>query len=615
MAISSIIGALRVSLGLDSAQFTSGLKIAKGDISTFGKFASGSLLALTGVAAGLASALGIATKVAINHADSMGKMAQRAGVTVEALSRLDYAAQLSDVSLEDLTGSLGKLSKTMVDAAQNGSGPTARAFNALGVSVKDASGNLRGSDQVFSDLADRFDRLEDGPTKTALAMTLFGKSGAALIPLLNEGADGLRRYADESDRTGNTISGKAAAGAEKFNDALTSLGQKMSGAINMMVGTDGFQAGLAAISDAITDPKFLDAARDLGELIINGIRDAIPYIQNAVNNLAALRDIFVDFAHMSEKGKQNAIIDVQNQITTLENKITDNKQRLADGGAGTLFGINNAALQAEIDKDIAAVQPLIDKMAELQRALHGEVTPGTGAVAPSTFNFRSVLDKPAPGSGDGSGGGMNLDLFTSGVAKAQEVIDPFAARIAELSDALTATVDPFSQMKLDLTDLKTMFDNGRISAAQFGDAVVKTAAGGIASLADLAGGLTSALSSMFKDNKAIAVANAIVNGIGSVAKTFETYGATPWGFAAAGIAAATAAANVASILSTNENSKSIPGSSGSSGGGAPAAAQSSAINLTIRGGGMISVNDFADQLSRQIADGGNQNLVRVIRES
>ena len=92
---SAIIGALRVNLGLDSAAFTAGLKVAKGDVAAFSKFTKGSLLALTGVAVGLASAFGIAAKGAIDHADALSKMAQKAGVSTEALSRLASPPTLS----------------------------------------------------------------------------------------------------------------------------------------------------------------------------------------------------------------------------------------------------------------------------------------------------------------------------------------------------------------------------------------------------------------------------------------------------------------------------------------------------------------------------------------
>jgi hypothetical protein len=70
----------------------------------------------------------------------------------------------------------------MADAAQNTKGTAASAFAALGISVTDASGHLRDADDVFTDIADRFARIHDGATKTAIAMTLFGKSGRATHP-------------------------------------------------------------------------------------------------------------------------------------------------------------------------------------------------------------------------------------------------------------------------------------------------------------------------------------------------------------------------------------------------------------------------------------------------
>ena len=62
----------------------------------------------------------------------------------------------------------------------------AKAFKALGISVKDNEGNLRSSEEVFLDVADKFSKMEDGAGKTTLAIKLFGKSGADLIPLLNQ---------------------------------------------------------------------------------------------------------------------------------------------------------------------------------------------------------------------------------------------------------------------------------------------------------------------------------------------------------------------------------------------------------------------------------------------
>lgn len=227
-------------------------------------FSKAATVALTAFAAGAAAAtaaMGVAVQGAIDHADELNKASQKAGVAVESLSRLAYAAKLSDVALGQLTGGLQKLSKGMLEAA-NGDGP-AKAFRALGVTVTDTNGRLRDSNAVFSELADRFSRMEDGSTKTALAIQIFGKSGADLIPLLNSGADGLARMADEADRMGATISDKTARSAEEFNDTLTRIPFRQAARERAGRGARPCQAGRCAYRlRRIPDHRHADEAPD-----------------------------------------------------------------------------------------------------------------------------------------------------------------------------------------------------------------------------------------------------------------------------------------------------------------------------------------------------------------
>lgn len=591
MASKALIGALHVALGLDSAQFEFGLKKAQGSLGRFSKLTGISFAAVAAGGIAVASAMGVVVLRTANAADALSKASQKAGVATEALSRLKYAADFSDVSLEQLTGGLGKLGKAMVDAATNKGSPASVAFRALGVSVTDAAGKMRDTDAVFVDVAEALSRVEDGAVKTTLAQRLFGKSGADLLPLLNEGAAGLKRFADESDRTGNTLSTKTGKAAEKFNDTMAAVGKRLDGVA--LIAMEASLPALQALADTLNSPQFAQGAADLAALIIGAMKDIIPFIQNAVNNLTSLRDLFVDLNNMSIKGLQNKVVDLKNDVTTRENRIADLKNRLATGD--DLFGINRGAMEAQIAADIAAIQPLIDKIAEVQGVIAGrEFVPTETKPADNTDNTDDTLD-------------VDLDKLSTASAKALQSIDPFQARIAELSSVLTETVDPFAQMKLDLTDLQTMFDHGRIGAEQFGSAVQKTVAGATASFAGLAGEALGALSEIFEGNKELAVASAIVNGIGSIAKTLETYGVTPWGIAAASVAALTAAANVASILSTSSSSKSMPGTSTPSAAvSEPAASVSSqAVNITLNGQsyGRDQVRDLLDQIKDVMGDG------------
>lgn len=171
-----------------------------------------------------AASLTAGIKSIIDGADQLNKASQKYGIAVESLSALQYAGKLSDVSLEAIGTGLKKLSVNMLDTAA-GSGEARDAFKALGISVKDVDGSLKSSDAVFGDLADKFAGMEDGAGKTALAVRLFGRSGAELVPLLNQGSKGLAGMREEAERLGVIVGGDLAKKSEEFNDNITRLGE------------------------------------------------------------------------------------------------------------------------------------------------------------------------------------------------------------------------------------------------------------------------------------------------------------------------------------------------------------------------------------------------------
>lgn len=119
----------------------------------------------------------------VKSAAGLQQMAERTGATVEGLSGLASAAKLSGTDTDALAGGLQKLSKAMVDA-QGGGKLTTAAFGAIGMSVKDLKGQT--PDQTFYDIAMRLVQYADGAEKTALAQALLGKSGANLLPVMND---------------------------------------------------------------------------------------------------------------------------------------------------------------------------------------------------------------------------------------------------------------------------------------------------------------------------------------------------------------------------------------------------------------------------------------------
>lgn len=388
----SIIGALRVDLGLNSAQFTEGLKQATGALGKFGVQLTYSLNGIVDKIGELAKALPEAIKGSIDHADALSKAAQKAGVTVEALSRLSYAAQFSEIDLDTLTSTLGKLSKNMADAATNATGPVATAFKALGVSVTDSSGHLRDAGAVFTDVAEKFSKLPDGATKTALAIQIFGKAGAQLIPVLNEGADGLKAYADEADRLGITISTKTADAANKFNDTLTKVQAEIDGIVNQLAAD--LLPLLQQIADWFASPEFQDA---LNTWVKSAVSDLTQFATLAQQIVGILNDIDVLLDRTGKKGGPGpAPYSQADYNNALRSALDDNRVGL---GAGEKYGASANSLYSgfsftngKIDVAGSATDAVVPKFTAATKAVKDWSDEVDGAITKAQDLAASIGD-------------------------------------------------------------------------------------------------------------------------------------------------------------------------------------------------------------------------------
>ena len=214
-----------------------------------------------------AAAIGASVRAAADYGDQLDNMSQRTGVAVEELSRLQYAAKLSDTSTEALGKGIGNLSKLMVGAA-NGGAESGKLFERFDISLRNADGTMRSTTEVLYDLADVFAAMPDGPEKTALAMEFFGKKlGTELIPLLNQGSAGLREMGDEAERLGLVLNAEQAKAAAEFNDNLDRLGQ-LSKSVAVSIGN----ALIPALNGMLG--KLTDASR--AKLSIWQILGALP---------------------------------------------------------------------------------------------------------------------------------------------------------------------------------------------------------------------------------------------------------------------------------------------------------------------------------------------------
>lgn len=204
-------------------------------------------VALTGAA--LATAYAVQQQ--IEAADAAGKAAAAAGVAVDQYTALAYAAELSGVETVSLNTALRELNKSLAG--------NDKAFQTLGISVRDAGGQLKTADVALAEIADAFAKLPEGPKRAQLAIELFGKAGTDLIPLLSQGSAGIAQLTEEARRLGVVVDAETAKAAEEFNDNLSRLTKTGQGLALQLA-----KEVLPALNELST--RALKNARDFGLL-------------------------------------------------------------------------------------------------------------------------------------------------------------------------------------------------------------------------------------------------------------------------------------------------------------------------------------------------------------
>lgn len=186
---------------------------------------------------GLGAALVKSAFSAAEMADDINTLSSKTGLAVEDIQKFKFAADTIDVSLETLTGSLAKLTKNMASAATKGKGDTYEAFNKLNVAITDTNGELRNNQDVFYDTIAALGKIENETERDAIAMQIFGKSAQELNPLIEGGADDLKRLGDEAEAMGLILSQDALDAANELQDGVDKLKATASAAFSK-IGAD-----------------------------------------------------------------------------------------------------------------------------------------------------------------------------------------------------------------------------------------------------------------------------------------------------------------------------------------------------------------------------------------
>ncbi len=193
----------------------------------------------------------------IEVADQIAKTSRQLGIASDSYQELAYAVGLGGASEKDFDNALQQLNRQM-ESARSGNSKAAKAFEALGVSMKDVKS--LNTEEMFIRLSDALSDVDDVAAKTKTTMTLFGDGGQKVATAIAGGSRELQRLRDEAKKSGYVMSSDALKEAEEANDNFTRSQMELRGAVRRL----GVEA-MPVINDALKD--FIKIIRENRDVI------------------------------------------------------------------------------------------------------------------------------------------------------------------------------------------------------------------------------------------------------------------------------------------------------------------------------------------------------------
>lgn len=195
------------------------------------KGATSGILSMRNMAVGLAGAagLGYLVKRNLEVADGLAKTADMAGVSTNFLQEMAFAADQNGVSLSDMGDAVKRLQRRVGLFATDGGGPAAKAFEEMGIQVRDAGGAVRSTEDIFNDSVKKLETYKSAAEKAALASQLFGDdAGPRLLILLDKGSSGIEGFRKQAQELGLVMEDQVLRKSEDAVDKLSILEQVIS---------------------------------------------------------------------------------------------------------------------------------------------------------------------------------------------------------------------------------------------------------------------------------------------------------------------------------------------------------------------------------------------------
>lgn len=303
--------------------------------------------------------------------DSIDKGSQKMNMSVEQYQKWAYAMELSGSSIEELREGYNQMSG-QISQAVNGTKESQKAFQRLGVNLKDTKGNLRSTGDIFEDVVVSLQNMDNATERTALAYKLFGESVSKLNPLLNNNANFLREVVRTQNALGSQMSDNLVAQSAKFQDAIATLGQAWQGFKNLLGETflPIIQKVVVWITVAIA--KITILLRVLFGIKKDKSSETMNKATNSVSSYAGAVSKATDA--VKEFKKQTMGFDEMNIIQPTD-MATGSGAGAVDAGYGMNMGGSEGSLGSLLPEDaLADIEAFEKKMDEIGSKVAGWVT-------------------------------------------------------------------------------------------------------------------------------------------------------------------------------------------------------------------------------------------------
>jgi len=226
------------------------------------------------------------------------QLSEQTGASTSALSGLAPVATISSTAMETIGTNLSKLSKALAGVDDEGA-DASKALQFLGITAKDSGGNLRDPAEVINDVALKLAQFEDGAGKTALAMDLFGKSGASMLPFLKDLAENQNlnirltaQQIEEADKASKAMARMRAESSFVSQTLVTSaipafsvLAEELK---KILLGTDNAVAGISRLRDDGTLAKWAETSAYAVAVLVDSLRAIFQGIKAIVGSFQAV---------------------------------------------------------------------------------------------------------------------------------------------------------------------------------------------------------------------------------------------------------------------------------------------------------------------------------------